>query len=245
MTPLGEAVPAATRITSGRYVVYHAGRECGEERWRIEATAEGALATGEHVLEPPHPFPSRHEWRARLTRAGRLEGLEILWSVGERRLRAVHAADGGRWRARIEYGGRVHEQEGDYPAGCEVDFLSPLFLTFMLARRDFALEGEHEFPVLRIGPPWMAVTPARMLIRCVEIGRHAGARGVTEARRYVVGPPRPAGGAGDEAEAYTLWADESGLVLETHQGIGSPAPWMKLVEIVNPPRSGWTEGESS
>ena len=236
---------ATARVTSGRYAVYHAGRECGEERWRIETTPEGAVATGEHLLEAPHPFPSRQEWQARLTRAGRLAGIEVVWTVGQRRLRAIHAADGPRWRARIEYGGRVHEQHGDYPAGCEVDFVSPLSITFMLARRDFALEGEHEFPVLRIGPPWMAVSPERMLIRCVEIGRREGPGGVTEARRYVVGPAHPAGGPPDAGETYTLWADARGLVLETQEAHGASTPWMKLVEVVEPPRTGWPWGEPS
>src|SRR5712692_10590440 len=106
-------IPAV--IAAGRYVIYHAGRECGEERWRIESTAGGLIATGEQVLEAPHPFPSRQEWRATLTKRWRLSGLEILWTVGRRTLKAMHGADGALWRVRIEYGGQVREQHGDFP----------------------------------------------------------------------------------------------------------------------------------
>jgi hypothetical protein len=220
-------------IAAGRYVILHAGRECGEERWRIEATAAGLVATAEQVLEPPHPFPSRQEWRATLTREWRLTGLEIAWTVGERLLRAVHGADGARWHARLESAGQVREQHGDYPDVCEVDFGSPLFSTFFLARRDFALFGEHEFPVLRIGPPWMAVSPERMLVRCVEFGRRKTVRGAVEAKRYVVSlPPR------GEDEGYTFWADPQGIVLESHEGPEPTAPWMTLTGYSGQPLGG-------
>ena len=216
---------APALIAAGRYVAFHAGRECGEERWRIESSATGIIATGEHLLESPHPFPNRQEWRATLTPDWRVTGLEIFWSVGERQLHAVHGADGERWRARFEYGGQTREQHGDYPDICEVDYVSPLFNTFYLARRDFALEGEHEFPVLRIGPPWMAVSPERMLVRCVERGPIETSRGRVEGRRYVVSlPPRT------EEEGYTFWADRQGIVLESFEGPEPSGPWMKLVE---------------
>ena len=226
-----------TLVAAGRYLAHHAGRACGEERWRIVSTGAGLVATGEHLLEAPHPFPNRQEWRATLTREWRVTGLEIFWSVGERRLHAVHGADGARWRARFEYAGQTREQHGDYPDICEVDYVSPLFSTFYLARRDFALEGEHEFPVLRIGPPWMAVAPERMLVRCVEVGRIETARGRVEAKRYVVSlPPR------GEAEGYTFWADRQGIVLESYEGPEPSGPWMKLIEHTGQPQEGLEGG---
>ena len=210
---------------SGRYLLYHAGEACGEERWRVEGSAEGMVVSGEQELVPPHPFPSRHEYRATLTREWRITGLEVLWSVGPRRLRAIHAADGPMWRVRIEYGGQSREQEGDFPDSCEVDFATHLFNTLILARRDFQMGGEHEFPVLRIGPPLMAVTPDRMLYRCVEKGRFASPLGLVPAGRYVVTLPSHPG-----EEGYTFWADESGIVLESYDGLDPSRPWMRLVE---------------
>jgi len=237
---LTEAGPATAPalVAAGRYVAFHAGRAVGEERWRIESTPAGLVATGEHVLESPHPFPNRQEWRSTLTRDWRVTGLEIMWSVAERRLHAVHGADGTHWRARFEYAGQVREQHGDYPDICEVDYVSPLFTTFFLARRDFALGGEHEFPALRIGPPWMAVSPERMLVRCVELGRIETPRGPVEARRYLVSlPPRK------EDEGYTFWADRQGIVLESYEGPGASAPWMKLVEYTGQPLGGPQGGD--
>jgi hypothetical protein len=156
----------------------------------------------------------------------RVTGLEVLWNVGPRLLRATHAADGPRWRARIDYEGQTREQEGDYPDACEVEYATHLFTTFILARRDFALGGEHEFPVLRIGPPLMAVSPERMLYRCVERGVFAGPAGGVGARRYVASlPPR------GEDEGYTFWADDDGFVLESYEGLDLSRPWMRLVEL--------------
>jgi hypothetical protein len=242
----GPAAPPRL-IASGRYLIDHAGRECGEERWSIEEGEAGPVATGEQVLESPHPFPSRQEWRVRLTRAWRLSGLEIAWTVGTRRLRAVHGADGERWHARIEYGGEVREQQGDYPAGCEVEFASPLHHVFILARRDFALEGEHEFPVLRIGPPWMAVSPERMRIRCVELGRRDTPWGAAAAKRYVESLLRPAPGGGyrEDDQGYTFWADERGFVLESHEGRTPTSPWMRLIEYRGRPWGGPAGGGAS
>src|SRR5881628_382477 len=155
---------------AGRYVIFHAGRECGEERWRLEHAPDGFVLTGEQVIVPPHPYPNRQEFRAVLSREWRPRVLEIVWTVVGRSLTATHAADGARWRVRIEHQGQVREQEGDFPDYCEVEYVTHLFNTTILARRDFQVGGEHEFPVLRIGPPAMAVTPERMIYRCVEAG---------------------------------------------------------------------------
>ena len=199
----------------------------GEERWRLASSADGGMVlTGEQVIAAPHPFPHRHEFRATVDAAGRVRGVEIEWTVGTRALRAVHAAEGARWRVRIDYQGETREQEGDYPDRCEVDYATPLFHAFILARRDFALGGEHEFPVLRIGPPWMAVSPERMKLRCVEIGTLETARGRIPARRYIASLP-PA----DEEEGFTFWADEDGFVLESCEGLNPSRLWMRLVEF--------------
>src|SRR2546426_12834140 len=93
---------AARLVAAGRYVIFHAGRECGEERWRIETAPAGLVATGEQLLAPPHPFPSTQEYRVTLTDTRRVTGLEILWTVGGRRPRAVHAAGQRTRRARVE-----------------------------------------------------------------------------------------------------------------------------------------------
>jgi hypothetical protein len=219
--------PSTTRLVAeGRYQIFHAGRECGEERWRIETAAAGLVATGEQRLVAPHPYPSASEYRATLTDTMRVTGLEILWTVGARRLRALHAAVGGTWRVRIETEGQVREQQGDFPDVCEVEYGTHLFNTFFLARRDFRVGGEHEFPVLRIGPPWMAVTPERMLVRCVERGTLGAPWGDVAARRYVTSlPPRP------EEEGYTFWADDEGVVLESCEGLDASRPWMRLMEL--------------
>ena len=210
---------------SGRYLVFHAGEECGEERWELRVAPDGFVVTGEQVLVAPHPHPSRLEWRAALTERWRLTGLEILWTVGPRVLRSTHSTAGGRWHARIEYGGQLREQEGDFPEGCEVEYGTHLACAFILARRDVPPGGEHEFPVLRIGPPWMAVMPDRMRYRHVEEGVFETPQGPVRARRYVVSlPPRP------EAEGYSFWADERGIVLESYEGTDDSRPWMRLVE---------------
>jgi len=220
---------AAVSLIAGRYLLYHAGVECGEERWHIEGSEGGMVVIGEQQTLPPHPIPSRHAWRATLSHDWRIRGLEVHWSVGARELRATHAATqgegGAMWRARIEYGGQAREQEGDFPDACEVDFATHLFNTLILARRDFQVGGEHEFPVLRIGPPLMAVTPDRMLYRCLEKGTFPSPRGPLPAGRYVVSLP----GAGDE-QGYMFWADEDGIVLESYDGLDRSRPWMRLVE---------------
>ena len=219
--------PGAPRAggSTGRYRIFHQGAECGEERWSIEPSDDGLVARGAQEILAPHPFPSRHEYRATLDRNGRLTGLEIHWQVGPQTLLATHRAEAGVWRARIEFAGQVKEQHGDYPDVCEVDYATHLMSWFMLARRDFAVGGEHEFPVLRIGPPWMAVTPERMRIRCVEAGAFESSIGRREAKRYVVSlPPRP------ESEGYSFWADLAGIVLESYDDSNGDRPWMQLVE---------------
>jgi hypothetical protein len=216
---------AAVTGLSGRYLLYHDGRECGEERWRIEGAESGIVVSGEQETVPPHPFPNRHDYRVTLTREWRITGLEVLWTVGTRTLRATHAADGPMWRVRIEYGGHFREQEGDFPDTCEVDYATHLFNTLILARRDFQVGGEHEFPVLCVGPPLMAVTPDRMLYRCVEKRTFESPRGPVPAGRYVVTLP-----SRERDEGYMFWADEAGIVLESYDGLDPARPWMRLVE---------------
>ena len=215
------------RLTvTGRYALFYAGQECGEERWRLERGPEGHSFTGEQELVAPHPFPSRQEYRATLTPTWRPTGLDIRWHVGDRTLVSTHRAEGGMWRVRIEYSGRVREQEGDFPEPCEVDYGTHLFNTVILARREFEIGGIHEFPVLRIGPPYMAVSPERLLYRCVEEAMYLAPFGVVPAKRYVVTLP-PAG----EEQGYSLWADADGFVLESYEGLDPARPWMRLMEL--------------
>ena len=216
---------AAAILVWGRYALYFAGRESGEERWSVEGVPGGYVITGDQELVAPHPHPSRQEYRATLTRDWRLTGLEIHWSVGDRTLRSTHRAGDGMWRVRVEYAGQVKEQEGDFPGFCEVDYGTHLFNTIVLARRDFQIGGEHEFPVLRIGPPYMAVSPDRMLYRCVERRPLDTPFGTVTAKRYVVSIPSL------PAEGYTFWADEDGFVLESYEGLESSRPWMRLLEL--------------
>jgi hypothetical protein len=219
------AARAGEIVAAGRYEIFHAGDPCGEERFEVEVGADGLVVTGRQALEPPHPFPNVQEWRATFTDAWRPTGLEVAWSVGSHALRALHARDGARWRVRIDHGGTVREQEGDFPDPCEVEFTTPLFVSAILARRDFAPGGEHEFPVLRIGPPWMAVSPERMLLRCVERGTRPTPWGEAAARRYVLSlPPRP------ESEGYGFWADENDMVLESFEGPDPGRTWMRLTD---------------
>jgi hypothetical protein len=214
------------RGASGRYRIFFHGEECGEERWTIEPHEGGLVASGAQEVVAPHPLPNRQEYRATLGADGRLTGLEILWSVGPRLLRATHHAEGGVWRVRIEFEGHVKEQQGDYPEFCEVDYATHLMSWFVLARRDFALGGDHEFPVLRIGPPYMAVSPERMRIRCVKVGAFETAFGSRAAKRYLVSlPPQP------ESEGWAFWADEDGVVLESYEDSSGERRWMQLVEL--------------
>jgi len=216
---------AHSTVASGRYAIFHAGQACGEEAWQLEAGPAGLVASGEQVLAAPHPFPNRHEYRVALTPGWRVVALEVRWTVGAQRLEATHRADGLRWHGRIESAGHAREQQGDYPEFCEVEYPSPLFNGFVLSKREFATGGEHEFPVLRIGPPMMAVNPARMLFRCAEAGTFEVAGAVRAAKRYVLSlPPEP------ESAGYTFWADEHDIVLASYEGLDTARPWMTLVE---------------
>ena len=212
------------RVT-GRYAIHFAGQPCGDERWSLERTADGEVATGEQVTRAPFPFPCTLEWRATLTRDGRLSGLELHWRVGERRVSATHAAAGAPWRVRIEAQGHVREQEGDYPARAHVVLGAHLFHTF--AFRALVLEpgAEHEFPMLAIGPPWMAVDPGRLIVRCTEARTLQTPMGAIPARRVHVFDP-----ARGRAEAFAVWIDEHDIVLASHEGERDALPWMTLVE---------------
>lgn len=216
---------SASLVASGRYAIFHAGHACGEETWRLERDGDRVVASGEQSLAAPHPFPNRHAWRAELTPEWRVTALDVRWSVGARELVATHRADGARWHGRIEAGGHAREQQGDYPAFCEVEYPSLLFNAFVLAKREFSVGGEHEFPVLRIGPPAMAVSPATMRYRCAEAGTVEAAGATRAAKRYALSlPPEP------EAAGYTFWADEHDIVLAAFEGPDPGPPWMTLVE---------------
>ena len=41
----------------------------------------------------------------------------------------------------------------------------------------------------------------------------------------VSSPPAP------ESEGFTFWADDDGIVLESHEGPEPTRPWMRLVEL--------------
>ncbi|NOT33744.1 MAG: hypothetical protein HOP12_06185 [Candidatus Eisenbacteria bacterium] len=212
-------------IATGRYQQFFAGEPCGDEVWRLETGAGEIVVAGEHTLVAPHPLPNVHRYRVALSAEWRVKSLDVEWQVGGRELVANHAVEGTRWRAHIESQGHARSQEGDYPLGCEVEYPTHLFNTFMLSKRDFALGGEHEFAVLRIGPPLMAVSPAQMLLRCVEHGTVEGPNGPVAAKRYVLSvPPAP------ESEGYTFWADEHDIVLASFEGLDTTRPWMTLVE---------------
>ena len=213
-------------VIVGRYALFFAGREVGEERWRLEQLPDGWVITGAQELVAPHPFPNRQDYRAKLTPDWRLVSLEVHWHVSGKSLIATHHADGLMWRVRVEYAGHVKEQEGDFPLVCEVEYGTHLFNTVILARRDFQLGGEHEFPVLRIGPPYMAVSPDRMLYRCVERRRFETPLGSFDAKRYVVTIPE----RGDQ-DGYTFWADEVGIFLESYEGVEPGTTWMRLVAL--------------
>lgn len=223
------ALAAAARLVyAGEYRLRHAGAECGTEQWRIDAWPDRLEVRGHQQLHAPHPAAGSLRYQIALTHEWRVRTIGLVWNVGGRELRAQHDATGERWHARIEYLDQAKEQEGDYPAVCEVDFPTHLFATFLLQRRDFAPGGEHEFPALLIGPPLMAVTPGRMLYRCAERGTFRSPAGLVPARRYVVSrPPEP------EAEGFTFWADDDGIVLESYEGLDTGRPWMTLTELAH------------
>lgn len=221
-----QSAPALDLVASGRYALFFNGQECGSERWEIARGADGYTITGEQELLAPHPLPNRQQYRAMLSPEWRPTGLDMIWTVGERALTAMHRAADNMWRVRIDYEGQTREQEGDFPEYCEIEFTTHLANTVILARRDFQVGGEHDFPVLRIGPPLMAVTPERMVYRCIERGTVEVALGRREARCYVAFLPSEG-----EESGYTFWADEDGFVLESYEGHDRTRPWMKLIEF--------------
>jgi hypothetical protein len=222
MSPL---VGAVALVASGRYAVFHAGAEAGEERWSVEPAADGgAVARGEQVLRAPHPMPSELEWRARLTADGRLAALELDWRVGARQLRAEHAGAGDRWHVRIAYGGHTREQQGDFPPPAEVVFGSHVLHTVMFRRYVLEPGAEHEFPALVVGPPWFGAEPGRQRLTCTDAGTRTGAQGPVRARRVEVRDPTGA------VPAFAAWLDEHDVVLESYEDTHTSEPWMRLVE---------------
>src|SRR6267378_3965030 len=97
--PVG--VLLAETIATGRYTVFFDGRECGGERWELTRKRDGFTLTGEQEIESPHPLPNRQEYRAMLTPEWRLTGLDVIWTVGSKRLVAMHRAEAAVWRVRI------------------------------------------------------------------------------------------------------------------------------------------------
>jgi hypothetical protein len=198
----------AALLASGRYAIYHAGIEVGEERWSIEAAPEGgAIARAEQVLAAPHPLASELEWR-----------------VGTRTVRAEHEAFANRWHARIASGGHTREQAGDFPGQAEVAFGSHVLQTVMLRRYAMAPGAEHEFPSLVIGPPFFAVEPGRQRIVCTAAAMRQTPLGDRPARRIefsdALGP----------VPAFAAWIDEHDVLLESYEDTVTEEPWMRLVE---------------
>ena len=216
---------AAALLASGRYAIFHAGVECGEERWSIEAAAEGgAIALGEQALVAPHPLASELSWRARLSPDGRIAALEMEWRVGGRTVRAEHEAFASRWHARILSAGHTREQAGDFPGHAEVAFGSHVLQTVMLRRYALAPGAEHEFPSLVIGPPFFAVEPGRQRIVCTAVATRVTPLGERPARRVefsdALGP----------VPAFAAWIDEHDVLLESYEDTYTEEPWMRLVE---------------
>ena len=213
---------AASLAAAGRYVIFHAGGEVGEERWSIEADADGgAVARGDQVLASPHPMPSELEWRARLTPEGRISTLEMAWRVGTRTVQAEHAVLAERWHARIGYGGHTREQEGDFPRVAEVAFGSHVLHTVMLHRYALAPGAEHEFPSLVIGPPFFAAEPGRQRVVCTAVGVRSTPMGDKPARRVEIM---------ESDSSFAAWLDEHDVLLESYEDTHTEEPWMRLVE---------------
>ena len=215
----------AALLASGRYAIFHAGIEVGEERWSIEAAPEGGgIARADQVLVAPHPLASELAWRARLTPEGRIAALEMEWRVGTRTVRAEHEAFANRWHARIASGGHTREQAGDFPGQAEVAFGSHVLQTVMLRRYAMAPGAEHEFPSLVIGPPFFAVEPGRQRIVCTAAAMRQTPLGDRPARRIefsdALGP----------VPAFAAWIDEHDVLLESYEDTVTEEPWMRLVE---------------
>jgi hypothetical protein len=218
-------IGAASLVASGRYAIFHGGEEVGEERWSVTPAIDGgAVARGDQVLLSPHPLPSMLEWRARLSPLGRVTAIEASWKVGERAVRAEHAADGDLWRARILYGGHTREQEGDFPAFAEVLIGSHVLHTVMFHRYVLAPGAEHEFPTLVIGPPWFAAEPGRQKLTCTAKGERQASGVRHTARRIEVSDPHGA------VAPFAAWIDEHDVVIESYEDTHGDAPWMRLVE---------------
>lgn len=209
----------------GRYELFADGVACGEERWRIEAReGDAAEASGEQETRAPHPFPSLTSWRAALSPLRRVTAIEIDWRVGDRRLRASHAAAGDLWRVRVEHQGHTREQEGDCPSFCEILFGSHVFLSLALQRYVWAPGAAHEFPAIVIGPPWMAAEPGKQRVRCTAAMDRDTPFGPRRARRLEVQD------LGSSAPPFVVWASEDDLVLESFEDEAERQPWMRLVE---------------
>jgi len=222
---MSPAIGAAALVATGRYSIFHAGIEAGEERWSVEPTEDGgAIARGAQVLFSPHPMPSELEWRVRLSPEGRVSALEADWRVGRRSLRAEHAVESARWHARIAYGGHAREQEGDFPSVAEVAFGSHVLHTVMFRRYELAPGAEHEFPVLTVGPPWFAAEPGRQRLTCTGTAQLDTPSGRTIARCIEVTDP------GGGVPPYAVWIDEHSVVLESYEDTRTFEPWMRLVE---------------
>ena len=213
------------RVT-GRYESYFAGQVCGEERFELLRAPDGNLvATGEQLLEAPHPLAGQTRYRALVSSEDRVLEVEINWLVGTRALHAQHRAEGGLWHVRIDYAGHVREQEGDYPPSCEVMFNSPLFQSFALKHYVLAPGAEHEFAALLIGPPYMAVEPGKQLLRCTGAKEIETAFGLLPARVIELHDP-----SGAELPSV-IWIDAHDRVLESRDGLEAGSPLIqRLVE---------------
>ncbi len=211
----------------GRYESYFAGQVCGEERFEwLRAPDASLVATGEQLLEAPHPLAGQTRYRAVVSPESRVLEVEIDWLVGTRALHAQHRAEGTLWHVRIDYAGHVREQEGDYPAACEVLYGSALFLHFAFQHYVLAPGAEHEFAALLIGPPYMAVEPGKQVLRCTEVRDLETAFGSTPARRVELHDP-----SGAEPPSM-VWIDARDRVLESRDGVDASSPLIqKLMEL--------------
>lgn len=184
------------------------------------------VVSGEQLLEAPHPLAGQTRYRAAVSPESRVLEVEIDWLVGTRALHARHHAKGSLWHVRIDYAGHVREQEGDYPASCEVLYGSPLFQSFALQHYVLAPGAEHEFAALLIGPPYMAVEPGKQQLRCTAEQEIATAFGGMTARRVEWHDP-----SGAEPPSM-VWIDAHDRVLESRDGLDASSPLIqKLVEL--------------
>ena len=229
-----EAPGSPTTIERGVHALAHAGQPSGEERWSIARTVapDGRVlrvAHGEQETRAPHPFPSRIVWTAHIGENRRIESLDIDWQVGPRRLEARHASRDAWWQVTITVDGHTRTQEGDYPTACSVLFGSPIFHQVLFEGLALAPGAEHEVPALIVGPPWMAVEPGTLRVRCTDAATRETALGTRALRRIELGDlSRP------EAEPLSLWIDEDDRVVESFEGNTGSAPWMTLAQWEGP-----------